>query len=324
MLDLINSTMEVSVTIPVYNAAEYVEKAVKSALNQSEVKEIILFEDGSTDGSSEICENLSRTYNRVLIYRHKGGINRGTSASRNEGIRRSKYRFIAFLDADDYYFDNRFVETNKIFQMNSNIDGVYEVVGAHYYSEKAREKHLQRMKETKKCYKKTTIPLEDTGVEPGITASDLFAKLVENRNGWIHTNGLTIKRDSLNSMKLFYEVDNWTPQNFEDTEYLLRLAYKRHLVSTGKIIPVASRGVHESNRILYNYKKRKKYWESIFMMVYQGGCSPEIFKKIFNHYLDNSSNYLFECENIVLRKLFKFQIAFFSCFRYPKILLKLF
>ena len=315
--------MEVSVTIPVYNAAEYVEKAVKSALNQPEVKEIILFEDGSTDGSREICDNLSRTYNRVEIYRHKGGINRGTSASRNEALKRAKYRFIAFLDADDYYFDNRFVETNKIFQMNSNIDGVYEVVGAHYYSEKAREKHLQRMKETKIYYENSSIPLQDTGVEPGIPTSDLFAELVINKKGWIHTNGLTIKRDSLNSMKLFYEVDNWTPQNFEDTEYLLRLAYKRHLVSTGKIIPVASRGVHESNRILYNYKKRKKYWESIFMMVYQGGCSPEIFKKIFNHYLDNSSNYLFECENIVLRKFLKFKKALLTCIRYPRILLRL-
>jgi glycosyltransferase involved in cell wall biosynthesis len=316
--------MEVSVTIPVYNAAEYVEKAVKSALNQPEVKEIILFEDGSTDGSSEICDNLSRTYNRVVTYRHKGGINRGTSASRNEAIKRAKYRFIAFLDADDYYFDNRFVETKKIFQKNSNIDGVYEVVGAHYYSEKAREKHLQRMKETKKYYTKCSIPLQDTGVESGIPADDLFSELVRNKKGWIHINGLTIKKDSLRNMKLFYKEENWTPYDFEDTEFMLRLAYKQKLVSTGSINSVASRGVHESNRILSNYKKRTTLWESIFLMVYQGGCSPEIFKKIFNHYLDNSSNYLFECENIVLRKLFKFQIAFFSCFRYPKILLKLF
>ena len=65
--------MEVSVIIPVYNAAPFVEKAVRSALMQEEVKEVLVIDDGSTDGSWEIVQRLTNEERRVRLFQHPGG-----------------------------------------------------------------------------------------------------------------------------------------------------------------------------------------------------------------------------------------------------------
>lgn len=100
--------IEISVIIPVYNAAEFLEKAVKSAAYFDEVKEIILAEDQSTDHSLEICRRLVSEIPKVKLFQHPNGENRGAGASRNLGIDHATSDFIAFLDADDYYLPNRF------------------------------------------------------------------------------------------------------------------------------------------------------------------------------------------------------------------------
>ena len=68
---------KVSVIIPVYNAAQYLEQAVESAVHLEEVGEILLIEDGSPDNALEICKNLVRKYCNVVLLRHVGGVNRG-------------------------------------------------------------------------------------------------------------------------------------------------------------------------------------------------------------------------------------------------------
>lgn len=87
----------ISVVMPVYNVERYVAAAVCSVLDQTVPDlELILVDDGSTDGSGEIC----RSYHdrRIRIVRQE---NRGLAAARNAGIRHARGFFIAFLDADD-------------------------------------------------------------------------------------------------------------------------------------------------------------------------------------------------------------------------------
>lgn len=84
----------VSVIIPCYNGEAFLEEAVESALAQTYDRvEIIVVDDGSTDGSSEIARSLPVRYIRQP--------NRGLTASRNLGIRESRGSYIVFLDADD-------------------------------------------------------------------------------------------------------------------------------------------------------------------------------------------------------------------------------
>ena len=87
----------VSIIIPCYNAERWVQEAVDSCLNQSYPKiEIIVVDDGSTDGS---LETLSRY---IPLIRVETGPNRGGNSARNRGFALSSGEFIQFLDADDY------------------------------------------------------------------------------------------------------------------------------------------------------------------------------------------------------------------------------
>jgi glycosyltransferase involved in cell wall biosynthesis len=95
----------ISVVMPCYNAAPYVKQAVRSALSQDyrEV-ELIAVDDGSSDGSREILASLARQYPGRLTLLSTD--RKGPYPARNLALERAKGRFIAFLDADDYWEEN--------------------------------------------------------------------------------------------------------------------------------------------------------------------------------------------------------------------------
>ena len=89
----------ISVVVPVYNAREYIESTVHSILQQSyDDFELILVDDGSRDGSGEICDNLSSKDSRIKVIHKENG---GVSSARNVGIDEAKGEYICFIDADD-------------------------------------------------------------------------------------------------------------------------------------------------------------------------------------------------------------------------------
>lgn len=90
----------ISIIIPVYNVAQYIREALDSAVNQSYKKlEIIVIDDGSTDGSGQICDGY-KTDPRVTVIHQK---HQGVSNARNVGLNFATGDFIAFLDSDDAY-----------------------------------------------------------------------------------------------------------------------------------------------------------------------------------------------------------------------------
>lgn len=97
----------ISVIIPVYNCKDFIEQAIASVLQQGrELTQIILVDDGSIDGSSELCDEVARKHDNIDVIHQ---VNAGVSAARNVGINYvlDRYvdnltgRYIAFLDADD-------------------------------------------------------------------------------------------------------------------------------------------------------------------------------------------------------------------------------
>lgn len=91
--------MKVSVVIPVYNVLPYLERCVRSVLNQTyKDLEIILIDDGSTDGSGDLCDTLTG-YDRRIRVVHQN--NMGLSAARNTGIHHASGDYVIFLDSDD-------------------------------------------------------------------------------------------------------------------------------------------------------------------------------------------------------------------------------
>jgi glycosyltransferase involved in cell wall biosynthesis len=94
----------VSIIIPVYNVKEYLTECIESVLNQSyKFIEIILIDDGSNDGSGDICDEYALKDKRIKVMHQQ---NAGVSAARNAGIDISTGEYIAFLDSDDTLDDN--------------------------------------------------------------------------------------------------------------------------------------------------------------------------------------------------------------------------
>lgn len=93
--------MKVSAIVPVFNAIETLERAVDSLLIQPEISEVILIDDGSRDGSLELCQKLAQKNSIICVFQHPNGENKGAPASRNLGLKKSNYPWIQFMDADD-------------------------------------------------------------------------------------------------------------------------------------------------------------------------------------------------------------------------------
>ena len=89
----------VSIIVPVYNTGEYLAPCVESLIAQTYQNiEIILVNDGSTDGSGAVCDEFSRRDERVKVVHQK---NSGVSAARNAGLERASGTFLTFVDSDD-------------------------------------------------------------------------------------------------------------------------------------------------------------------------------------------------------------------------------
>lgn len=109
----------VSIIVPIYNVEQYISRCVDSILSQTYNNiEVILINDGSTDGSRDVIEKYSRDSRCLIIDKPNGG----ASSSRNMGINVAKGEYIYFIDSDDYITNtavellvNRMVETGADF-----------------------------------------------------------------------------------------------------------------------------------------------------------------------------------------------------------------
>ena len=231
--------LNISVVIPVYNAARFIEQAVRSALQFDEVKEVVLVEDASPDNSLAVCEELARTEPRVKLFRHPGGVNHGAAASRNLGIVNSTAEYVAFLDADDFFLPNRFDAERVIFKEHPDADGVYGAIGVHYYDEEGRALFDKQFKDQLTTVRKRVPP----------------EQLFEGLSGGIHDFGhfsldaLTVKRSALMGLT---ELMRKAIHLHEDTDITTRLAWHARLHPGSIDKAVTLRGVHRENRITQN------------------------------------------------------------------------
>lgn len=123
-----NNSVRVSVVMPVYNVAEYVQRAVESVLKQDMPDfELICVDDGSTDGSGELLEALAKTDARMKVIRQKNG---GAACARNAGMDIARGEYLFFHDSDDW------AESDLLRRMVQRADDTQaDLVVAGYYIE---------------------------------------------------------------------------------------------------------------------------------------------------------------------------------------------
>ena len=120
----------VSIIVPVYNTAEYVEECIQSILLQTyENIELILVNDGSTDGSGEICKKYGHLPN--VSYIEQG--NTGVVGARKQGVEKASGEWIMFVDSDDLIYEH---SVEKLLDLS---DGCDIVIGRFQWASKSNE-----------------------------------------------------------------------------------------------------------------------------------------------------------------------------------------
>lgn len=106
----------ISVVIPTYNRVQFIERAVRSVLNQTYSNlEVIVVDDGSVDETYEIIDRLKKQDGRLIFLRHFK--NKGPQAARNTGIHASSGDFVAFLDSDNEWLPAKLEKRIRVFYL---------------------------------------------------------------------------------------------------------------------------------------------------------------------------------------------------------------
>lgn len=242
--------MSVSVLIPVYNAEAYLRQAVESALAQPETSEIVLVEDGSTDGSFALCQVLASEFSIVKVYQHPNQENRGEAASRNLLVEKASCEYLAFLDADDYFLPNRFKVALEIMGSDDSVDVVHE---AHeiFYEDPIRQAN----------YLKETPPQERLRyLSPTMEPEALFHFLMVEQNGKAGMPSLVIRKRTFAKVPRFNEALKTAP----DAPMIYQLAALCRCVAGQIDQPVFMYRHHDTNLYAGTYdadsRKMKASW----------------------------------------------------------------
>jgi glycosyltransferase involved in cell wall biosynthesis len=228
----------------VYNAASFVAEAVESALIQPQTGQVILVEDGSTDPSLSVCQSLASGDERVELWQHPGGVNRGVSASRNLGIAAARCEYTAFLDADDWYLPGRFAPAAKVFASDPTIDGVYDAIGTVYEDEDVAEWCRGRGEP------------ELISLRAPVPPDRLFEALVGAEDkGFFCTDGIAVRTSLIKRVGGF----DISLRMGEDTAMWVRLSAMGRLVPGSLREPVGMRRIHAGNTIYSGRGYNPKY-----------------------------------------------------------------
>ena len=277
--------MSVSVIIPFYNTYKYLAKAIESCLIQNEVGEIILVDDGSSNYSAQITENYVKNHSHITVLRHEE--NKGRSAARNTGIIVIKSEYLAFLDADDYYGPDRFLESLRLLKSDKSLDGIYEYV----------ETIFEYPDLDNGFYPKVT------GIKEAIPPSHLFEYLVLGKGDHFSLIGCTFRTKTIKNK---YEFD-LELKTGEDTDFIWKIARDKILAPGGKVANTF-RNVHGANtsfnekEVLKNKVLLYKKWLD---RLEHPRMNAKIRKKIINSYAHYSSLAL--SENRFVQQITKLQ-----------------
>lgn len=133
--------MLLSVIIPIYNAESSLRHCLRSILKQiDEEAEVICIDDGSSDNSGKICDEIAKEYDCLRVY-HKA--NGGVSSARNLALSYAHGTYIAWVDSDDYVADNWYQSLKPLMER-----GIHLILFEHYRVENGTQKRVRYCKES--------------------------------------------------------------------------------------------------------------------------------------------------------------------------------
>lgn len=196
--------MKYTIIVPLYNCEAYVERCLKSLLSQGfEDYEIVVVNDGSTDGSLEVAENCTKNAARVRIVSQE---NRGLSGARNTGIREAKGDYLIFIDSDDY------VEPTLLSGVDRAIDG-RDLLMYGYYNDVYKSDEL--VLSEPKVFQGADLKACAAGMEPltlsgliGFAWNKVYSRALVVENGLCFREGTSLIEDIVFNNAVFSCTDN--------------------------------------------------------------------------------------------------------------------
>ena len=219
--------MKLSIIVPVYNVADYLQKCLDSLLAQDLPQneyEIIVVNDGSTDNSGVIAKQYADKYANITLINQE---NQGLSGARNTGIKHAKGEYIQFVDSDDY------LEKNVLGGLIKQVEkDDLDVLRFKYQN--VRIDNETKEYEVFKPYKYSSFLFDDytSDVTEGVTF------LNERFGTACYAWAFILKRDILNNCIFKQGI------YFEDTEWTPRMILKAERIAS-------------SDTIVYNYLMRE-------------------------------------------------------------------
>ena len=124
--------MKLSIIVPVYKVRRHLQKCIESILQQTYTDyELILVDDGSTDGSAAICDRYAQECDKVKVIHKKNG---GLSSARNAGIAAARGEYITFVDGDDTVATGTYYYNMRILMSHPDIDILEYPINKYYES----------------------------------------------------------------------------------------------------------------------------------------------------------------------------------------------
>ena len=220
-----SSNSLISIIIPVYQVENYIERCIKSVINQTYKDiEIILVDDGSTDNSGHICDDYSIKDSRIKVLHINNG---GVAKARKLGLEHSTGDFIVFIDSDDYIPENSILSMNE-YRIKHNLD---IVIGAFNICNDNSYKY---------------IPIQDEI----ITQKEYIKRLLLHKSNpapW----------GKLYSKYLF--SDNSFPQLVKGEDYLMNLEIALRVKSVGYIDSPVYNYYQRNDSVIHLHKTNHNY-----------------------------------------------------------------
>ena len=212
--------MKLSIIIPVYNVEQYLQCCVQSVITQTyQDLQVILVNDGSTDSSGVLCDQLARQDRRIQVVHKKNG---GLSDARNAGLKVATGDYVAFLDSDDVYLLNDGLEQLMTLAHDEQLDVLlFQAVDVYPHHQNVR-----------KAY--------DADYLATHTGTEVFLQLVRTQSFNMSACFQLIRRKLLEEHQLYFEKGLLS----EDVDWSLRLW--RHVSN-----------VRAMNLPLYGYQHRE-------------------------------------------------------------------
>lgn len=270
-------TPSMSIVIPVYNGEKYIKETISSIQNQTfDNYEIIIVDDGSIDNTKKII--LDNFKNIRYLYQK----NSGPSKARNKGIRSSKGTYIAFIDSDDLWTEDKLAVQFHFLEKHRNIDMIFadmEMFDANGVIKKSYLKGIKR-----KEYYSGDRTFYDHLLEEKNELLDPFGMLLIGN--FIPTSTVMIRREFLIKNQIFFDENI---SSVEDLDFWMRVSIHGKISFLPKVLK--KKRVHDKN-ISQNHQKALKsaiYVRKKIQSKYSSLASlykKEFKKKLAKHYFN--------------------------------------